>query len=447
MRFLSLFLIFLWGCGHNVKPEERLQDDWAQDLNFVKQVIDQNYINLEWAAYHQKLDLPAASVKANFKISQIKKDADGKKVLQEFVEQFRDEHLYLRWPDEVKPGFHQEILPKISRTMSGSEVCKMISAKPVKLDFSLKMPEGFKPLKQTKSFRAGTLVLGKKQVGVVRIPSFEDTVYAAACAIEWDLFRSGKKPEFAPALTAQQEKDLRQALREGDPGPRNFVSNSCDAVCWDIFLVRLRNRLLHEFQEVLSDMTAQKIEILLVDLAGASGPNYWEASLRQMLTDKTLVCGDKVTLKNESLRSCDRHRLWADRNYTPSCNLGVVEDSRPCKSSPEYIAADGLYRGALFVLTDKDTAEAAEDLASRLQDNLASLVIGKSTRGSGCGLKEQGEEHLLPYSQGKLILPICVQKRLTGENEIAPIQPDVFVHAHAKTDEYSSEIFREISFR
>jgi hypothetical protein len=494
--FKILFVVgfFMTGCSHAPVGNEKIRLDYLSDLETIKDVISQNYLNLEWASFHQQLDLPKMSFQARQAMTVLESPEEGFKILQEFVNQFHDDHLFLQKLSDDKPGFRQSVLPKIDRSQDGSLVCFLIAKNIETAPISFKLPAHFRPLKESKVFRAGTLSLGKKNVGIIRIPTFDETQYYESCVQEWDRFRKGfradpldlkslfAKPKMqkVPDLAIAAEKteavpmgsstiNLNKAepsqIGASKPGAKvadlkvdlynKYIepeitpptTMTCDTVCWDSFLVRLRNRLLREFAGVLLELNHRKVEILLLDLQGTRGDYTWEASLRQMLTDKPLVCGDVLNLKPVSDRNCDRHWLWSDRNYTPACNLATVIEAKTCVSSPEYIYAEGIYRGSLFVLVNSETAEAGEDLASRLQDNLVSLVVGKPTKGSGCGLRSKGEEYSLGVSNAKLLIPTCARKRLTGENEIAPIVPDLLIAPESSTDEFSKEVLRQISFR
>ena len=463
--FKMLFVIgfFMTGCSHAPVGKEKIRLDYLSDLETIKDVISQNYLNLEWASFHQQLDLPKISFKARQAMTVLESPEEGFKILQEFVNQFRDDHLFLQALSDDKPGFRQSVLPKIDRSQDGSLVCFLISKNIETAPFTFKLPAQFRPLKQTKIFRAGTFSLGKKNVGTIRIPTFDETQYFEACVQEWDRFRKGfradpldlksllakpktqKATDVAGAKDSNLKVDLQNKNIEPEITPPTTMT--CDTVCWDSFLVRLRNRLLREFASVLIELNSRKIEILLLDLQGTRGDYTWEAPLRQMLTDKPLVCGDVLNLKPVNDRNCDRRWLWSDRNYTPACNLALVTEAKTCVSDADYIYAEGIYKGSLFVLVNSETAEAGEDLASRLQDNLVSLVVGKPTKGSGCGLRSKGEEYNLGVSKAKLLIPTCARKRLTGENEIAPIVPDLLIPQDSTSEEFSKEILRQISFR
>jgi C-terminal processing protease CtpA/Prc len=81
----------------------------------------------------------------------------------------------------------------------------------------------------------------------------------------------------------------------------------------------------------------------------------------------------------------------------------------------------------VVVLTDQDTASAAEQFAAILQDNRAALVLGARTAGAGCGHTWGGTPTRLTNSGATLRLPDCARFRADGSNEVRGILPDAAI--------------------
>ena len=425
-------------CAHQQSLLDPEHQAWLRDFDQMKKIIDQNYLNLEWSAFHQKLELAKMSQQTEVQILEAQRQSEFKAAMVQFLSRFKDPQLTIQWPEQKTPGFRQSLLPKILRSTPGPEMCQMLKSQAIPAEFSFRLPSSFRSLKESENFRAGVLQQGKKKMGLLRIQSFDETQYVTACAQEWDLFRLGKKAEWSNSAITE---GLSTVL------PTATTSNSCDPVCWDMFSIRLRNRLLRDLAFQISQLNAEKIDILLIDVGGAGGLNSWEPSLRPMVTDKTLVCGDRLQLKAQDVRNCDRHKLWVDPTYTPNCNLAILTESKTCPLNPEYFSAESLYKGPLFIYTNSKTREAAEDFAARMQDNLVGLVVGQPSQGYGCLSLEKTEDHELSESKAHLFLPSCLQRRLNGENEIESLVPDVPLEGSEKSEAFSKELLRQISFR
>ena len=96
-------------------------------------------------------------------------------------------------------------------------------------------------------------------------------------------------------------------------------------------------------------------------------------------------------------------------------------------SPMEFPWREGVWRGPLIVLVDRNTWSAAEEFAAVLQDNHAGRIMGEPTGGAGCGHTNGGWLATLSHSRATLDLPDCVRLRADGTNEVRGIVPDILV--------------------
>jgi C-terminal processing protease CtpA/Prc len=96
-------------------------------------------------------------------------------------------------------------------------------------------------------------------------------------------------------------------------------------------------------------------------------------------------------------------------------------------SPAQHTYRDGAWDGPAIVLTDGDTASAAEQFAAVLQDNRAAIVLGARTAGAGCGHSWGGTPTKLKNSGATLRVPDCVRHRADGSNEVRGILPEVAI--------------------
>jgi C-terminal processing protease CtpA/Prc len=95
-------------------------------------------------------------------------------------------------------------------------------------------------------------------------------------------------------------------------------------------------------------------------------------------------------------------------------------------SPTEFPYEEGVWRGPLVVLVDRNVGSAATEFAAVLQDNRAAIIIGEPT-GGGCGHTDGGTPTILSNSKAKVSVPDCARLRADGSNEVMGVQPDVLV--------------------
>ena len=159
-----------------------------------------------------------------------------------------------------------------------------------------------------------------------------------------------------------------------------------------------------------------------------------------MLLDLANQAGEK---KKVADAPCDSSAFW--RGERPRCQWlgrgfyasGLLASADPAtlKGKPwakvlfsplQVPYEQGLWRGPLLVLVDRDVSSAAAQVSALLQDNKAAIIFGEPT-GGGCGHTDGGTPTTLTNSRAKLIVPDCTRLRVDGSNEVMGVTPDVAV--------------------
>jgi len=92
----------------------------------------------------------------------------------------------------------------------------------------------------------------------------------------------------------------------------------------------------------------------------------------------------------------------------------------------EVTYQEGVWRGPLIVLINRNTGSAASEFAAVLKDNHAALLLGEPADG-WCGHTLNGPPVKLKYSGAIFEMPDCARFRADGTNEITGVEPDILV--------------------
>jgi hypothetical protein len=176
-----------------------------------------------------------------------------------------------------------------------------------------------------------------------------------------------------------------------------------------------------------------------------------EAALRQFANkanakdrDFLLHLADRIEAKRQiALTPCDSAPLW--RGNHPTCSWlgegfygsGYIADADPAALSgkrwaplvftPMEVAyQEGVWRGPLIVLINRNTGSAASEFAAVLKDNHAALLVGEPADG-GCGHTLDSAPIRLKHSGAIFEIPDCARFRADGSNEITGVEPDILV--------------------
>lgn len=385
-----------------------------------------------------KLNLPELSKKTESQLGQASSKEHAISVLKSFVEEFKDGHFKVVLVETAASSKVSEIV--IDKNTSGSDACKAFESAPKGFHFAFlphkEMGFGETHL-QGRAFLYTTLKAGGKKIGFIKIPSFVSQHYPEVCEAEWESYRKS-------------------------------LSGSCDNDCKDKFIYEiLPNHLLKQIEFAVISLKKEKISSLVVDIANNGGGNDWVSAATRIFTKKPILCGqfgyirhshwtkrfqedikelneklsktsentEKENLQKaltqaqldleESKKTCDRSRIWKDKNYKNQCDIVVKKQKEECDVHPEFQFKPGLYDGPLYVLINNNTASAAEDMVGRLKESGAATIVGAKTHGSGCGYTNGGIDLKLKHLGLKVVIPDCARYLRTGVNEVEGIMPDI----------------------
>jgi C-terminal processing protease CtpA/Prc len=157
---------------------------------------------------------------------------------------------------------------------------------------------------------------------------------------------------------------------------------------------------------------------LLVDVSGNGGGSEWVSEVIALMTPRHMSRAEVRVVAP----ACDRRGVWTGK---PACSVFAAASGRAT------LAGTGVWSGPAFVLADRNTASAAEDLVAWLQQNRVARVIGERTMGAGCGYIDGGTRTPLRASHFDLLMPNCARFLDDGSNEIDGIAPDIAIDLHA----------------
>lgn len=408
---------------------------WVEDFFQLKKIIADVYPNLDVALNTHKLDLPQLSKQTEARLKTASSKDDAVKILQSFVEQFKDGHFKIE-PLNL-PSTNKTSDVPLNQSTTGIAACKALGAEAKGFHFAFLTDKesGFGELHlQGKAFPYTTMKVRSKKIGFIKVPSFLSQHYPDVCAVEWETYR-------------------------------NSLSSNCDKECKDKFMyVVVPNRLLQHLQTTIDNLEKENISALVIDLANNGGGNDWVGAVTRMVTKKPILCGQfgfvrhQHWIKNiegkikdfreqikdatvsekikkelaqaesdlaEAKKSCDRSQIWKHKNFKSKCDVIVKRQVDTCDVDTEFTFNTGIYDGPLYILVNNNTASAAEDIVVRLKESEAAKIIGSKTHGSGCGFTNGGIDIKLKHLNLKVRIPDCARYLRTGANEVEGIAPNI----------------------
>jgi hypothetical protein len=356
---------------------------WTADLDRLEADMAQGYANLDWVARERGLDLPALDRATRSRLANAHSRVRAFLALKDFVHAFRDPHLKLEWgqrpvaePVAVAAASTRASVASISAPAAQPEFADAPAGKDCAAAgyedeghafiFPFASLPGWRALPGA-DFPSG--VAG--DLGVLRIAQFGENKYAEACTA---VFRPGiGERELQLAVRARQQGKLRAAIA------------------------------------ALRQAGARR---LLVDVSGNGGGSEWVSEVIALLTPRLLARAEVRVVAP----ACDRRGVWRGEK---AC--AVFGPAQPRAS----LQGTGEWRGELYVLADRNTASAAEDLVAWLQQNRVARVLGERTMGAGCGYIDGGTRTQLRASHLDVRMPNCARFLDDGTNEIEGIAPDI----------------------
>ncbi|MGX7894077.1 S41 family peptidase [Tsuneonella sp. HG222] len=216
-------------------------------------------------------------------------------------------------------------------------------------------------------FTAGT----SGRIGFLRLHSFAESDYLAACRASWQDGRTERAVQLATRKALQGElARIAVALRD------------------------------------------QGAEILTLDLTRNGGGSEWSEEAAALFTSRELT-----RPRPRLVVPCgDRSGVWRGEK--------VCSNLEPA-GQPDSIAGTGAWTGPVALLVDSRTASAAEDFAYWLAGSGQGSMVGRRTLGAGCGYVDGGWAYQLKAINGHVMMPNCSRYTAQGVNQIEGLEPDV----------------------
>jgi hypothetical protein len=439
---------------------------WLADYDQLRRHMNRSYANLVDSVRAGRVDPVALHRRTLAALEAASTDRQARAVLEDFVAAFDDGHLRIprvklskrlsAWWDEV---WNDDAAGRgAGEVASADEACDAIGIRGEHRarGFASSDLPGFVALDDpNNSFRAGIVALDGAQIGVLRISSFDQTRYRAACLRAWHRRPRAEAP--------------------------------CDEACQDRLYHRgVAEQLLSELAARLDAFAARNIDLLAVDLTGNGGGREWSLPAARLFSSKPLACPRQAFIKHPhwtgrlraTLRDverdlggswsdadraillsaqarltrllelaaepCDLEPLWTTPGV-PSCAHVVDDEHYACGVLPDIPAGalasaksrealDHLLRYQLpathpppriVVVINGRTASAAEMFAAMLIDNRVARAIGQRSEGVGCGYTHGGVPAILEHSGLRVEMPDCLRRRADGRNERFGIDPEL----------------------
>jgi hypothetical protein len=219
------------------------KEDWLADYASLKQELERSYSHLAWFGSPQSgTDLVALDGATRSALEHAATDTDASVAITRFVEGVRDGHFAATAAPSPVGGTFQEP-PLVERAADARTACAAFGYAPVtRIGFSLPFESlsGFELTSDgvTTPFRAGIIEQGERRFGIVRIPRFRPAEFPQLCESTWQ------------SLRARHIAPTRSAIRD-----------HVDAE-W-----------LHALGARLRELSAKRVNALVIDIAGNGGGN------------------------------------------------------------------------------------------------------------------------------------------------------------------------------
>ena len=336
---------------------------WAADYERIKAGMARHYANLDWARDHRRLDLAALDRRTRARIDGSWSRLQAYWALSDFVGAFNDPHLELEWgsPDAAAGGGEAGADPPAGADCAAAGYAEGDHNFPAHVAALGGWPPGDRDFP--------TASIG--DTGIIRISSFSERDYAAACA-----------RVFRPNMG---ERRLQLAVR-----------------------AELQRGLV----AAIGRLKARGVRRLLIDLSGNGGGSEWDREAARLFTGRSMRRAEPRLAEP----ACDRRAVWSGARPCPAFAGG---------GEVATLQGVGAWTGPVLVLVDGGTASAAEEFAGWLRDNGVARLVGRTTMGAGCGYVNGGAPVALEAAPLVLKMPNCARFTAAGRNEIEGWPPDI----------------------
>jgi len=435
--------------------------DWGADFEQLLDHVAAVYANLEWAVGERAIDVHALAEESRSQLANAGSARAARKIVEEFVRAFDDPHFYVRRGDPGNGGEADRGASGLDPAIDVSDALGAMGFKKRDLDFRIDFEAlpGFERVRPSPAnpFVWAEFDAGDRRIGLVRIAHFGEDGYPSVAAPLW------------PAFAAE-------------------LDEPCDGWCQWRFRERVMDRLLAYLGEGARALRDRGVDAMLIDISGNGGGTDWAAVAPRIFAPPLKHCppigvvrhphhvsrlehrlehvqslleqpqigeesrrtleraGDAVAEQLAQARQpCDRRALFDEPDATLQCSqltfapgCGVLE-YLPADALPEVdqrasifraLGSDfaaAVWRGPLYVVTDRNTASASEQFVALLEANAAAVLLGEPTLGAGCGFIGGGVPLYMPHLDLTIKMPDCARYRANGRNEIEGIEPDVAI--------------------
>lgn len=433
---------------------------WRQELIRLESHLASAYANFQWTVETDSLDLVALHRAADSSLAAAPNRHAARRAFRELVGAFQDGHLHVDPPPHPIVRLAERALRgsgnPIEARARASSACRRLGFSGGSHSFGLPFDAlpGYTPL-AAGPFRAGIVRGTSGDVGVIRIASFGEQNFGAACEEAWnaraavsghpcdDACAEALYQDVGRRLVATFARTLEQVERSGartlvvDVTGNGGGSGLADALARELSPIRLRSAPvgLIRHPHSLTSLAGQE-SLLTRELARADLPARQRALLDSA---RTRIAGTIRQVETP----CDVTPLWRGENVEcrqlvsdGMLSTGVLAYAEPAELADLSVAPslfyplsygyrEGVYTGKLFVVMDRASASATELFAGLLHDNGAATLMGERSWGAGCGYTNGGVRLELPAVAMTLRAPDCARHRANGENERAGLAPDL----------------------
>jgi hypothetical protein len=433
---------------------------WVQDYRFLKNAMEAGYANLAWFASPEGgVDLPALDRRTERMIEQAESEEEARLALKSFVASFHDGHFselpFLTLPlASASPEPPRRNLA-VDDPVQGCAALGFADRSQAAFSLPFESLPGFSLESDgvTSAFRAGTIAVDGRVIGIVRLKNFSRQQYPSECLRIWastDAKTRAASEAFGKRVTEAWFETLAAQLRR-------FQKESVAAVLVDVGTNSGGDESGDWAARLFTARPVRSAKLMMS--AAKAGTQYLDeqiSAVKQVQAQHpgaaSYASGAAAVLarwkQSVGPRYCDMSWVWRERRpWQPlGCSRlieagwasGIYEQLPPGKVPDEDVAAAlywparvdrwrGSWTGATYVLTNGTSYSAAEMFAAVMKDNGIARTIGTRTGGDGCGFMTDTEPVVLPNSRLRYRMPNCVRLRKSGADEVAGIQPDIEV--------------------
>ena len=375
-RAMKIHSVLPWLCVLLTTPAEAApfdRDAWMADYGRLKVALAQSYANMDWQIEQRRLNLVGADAFITGMLERADSDAAATLAMVKLVDAFRDPHLQLA---AGPPPQEETLAPAqagVAPPEANSDICAGEGYAPAKPATRLPYPQapGWKQVGEG-PFLAG--VIGN--IGVLRIPEFSESRYLDAC--------------HAVARRGLEGRELQLAARA---------------------------ELNRQLRAKVAALKAAGMKRLVIDLSRNGGGSEWSTEAAALFANARL----SRNTPRLAGPTCDRSAIW--KGEKPACSIYRGDLPTEIADRPDT----PIWSGPLAVLVDRQTASAAEEFATWMQDNGQARIGGEKTFGAGCGYIDGGNTFTFRAAPMHLTMPNCSRIRRDGTNEIEAVTPDVAI--------------------